>query len=97
MGEDDFLPPLIEVLESEGTFGHRQHLCLAWRYLRTADEATAERLMRAAIRHVAALHGTPDRYHETLTIAWTRLVAAHVRADGLASFEEFIAENRELL
>jgi hypothetical protein len=31
----------------------------------------------AAVRHVAALHGMPDRYHETITRSWVHVVALH--------------------
>jgi hypothetical protein len=43
---------------------------LAWRYLYGAEPEIAERSMKAAIRHVATTHGAPEKYHETLTIAW---------------------------
>jgi hypothetical protein len=97
MDEGDFLPPLNDVLKSHGVFGHRQHVQLAWRYLHGTEPASAERLMRSAIRHVAATHGTPEKYHETLTIAWVRLVAAHIRSCDAGSFDEFIALNPGLL
>jgi hypothetical protein len=95
--EGDFLPPLNDVLESDGVFGHRQHVQLAWRYLYGAEPEIAERSMKAAIRHVATTHGAPEKYHETLTIAWVRLVAAHIRSCDAGSFDEFIAANPGLL
>ena len=49
--------------------------------------------MAAAIRHIAALHGAPDKYHDTLTIAWVHLVAVHLSRSDARSFGEFIAEN----
>jgi hypothetical protein len=53
--------------------------------------------MRSAIRHLAAVHGTPDKYHETLTLAWTRLVAAHLDSCDRPTFAEFMNENPALL
>ncbi len=85
------------VLEPRGRFGHREHLELAWWYLRTADLASAERLMAAAIRDVAEAHGAPERYHHTMTLSWLRLVAAHMACCEAASFEAFLARNEGLL
>ena len=52
--------------------------------------------MRRAIRHVAAIHGTPDRCHETLTIFWTRLVALHGSAET-SDFDTFAGVHPQLL
>lgn len=82
---------------TSGRFGHREHLELAWRYLRASDVAVARQQMSAAIRHVAAGHGQPDRYHHTITLAWLHLVAVHVRRSRVSTFDEFIAENQQLL
>lgn len=97
MHDGEFLPALEEVLERNGGFGHRQHLELAWRYLSRTDPGSAEHLMSEAIRHVATSHGTPEKYHETLTITWVRLVAAHMSSSDPGSFDEFIAANSDLL
>ncbi len=85
------------VLERRGRFGHREHLELAWHYLRIADLEHAERLMAAAIRHVAHAHGAPERYHHTITLSWLRLVAAHMASCEVASFDAFLARNDGLL
>lgn len=83
---------------ADGTgFGHREHLHLAWRYVRHGGLASAERQMRSAILHVASTHGDPDKYHETLTTTWVRLVAAHVRTATASDFDTFISENPALL
>jgi hypothetical protein len=95
--DDSFRRPLLEVLGFGSGFGHREHLLLAWRYLRLADQQTAECWMRQAIRHVATGHGTPDKYHETLTMAWIRIVAAHGHAQANETFEHFIARCPGLL
>lgn len=57
-------------------FGHVAHARVAWVYLREAasvDEAVTR--MRAAIRRFAAAAGAPQKYHETITILWMRLLA----------------------
>ncbi len=97
MDDSQFLEPLREALSTTGHFGHREHLRLAWRFLRATDARTAEFWMGASIRCVAAAHGTPEKYHETLTVAWTRLVAAHMSSGDSSDFEEFVSENPGLL
>lgn len=90
-----YVQPLHDVLRY-GRFGHAQHLELAWRYLRLAEEREAEELMCAAIRDVADGHGTPMKYHETLTRAWVRLVRLHEPTDG-EDFEMFLGRSPGLL
>ena len=96
VAETQFLDPLLEVLSTPGRFGHREHLRLAWRYLRATDTARAKFWMGASIRCVAAAHGTPEKYHETLIVAWTRLVAAHLGSGDTSDFGEFMADNPRL-
>lgn len=97
MSEDGYLRPLEDLLGRERAFGHRQHVDLAWRYLHMTDQITAEAWMREAIQHVARKHGASDKYHETRTIAWIRLVGTHVRKSDASNFDEFIAHNSDLL
>ncbi len=88
---------LQEVLAARGSFGHREHLELAWRCLDRYERHAAHQAVAGALRHLASLHGMPHRYHETLTASWVHLVALH-RADSAApSFDEFLAENPSLL
>jgi len=95
--ENGYLGPLQRLLHEDPAFGHRNHLALGWTYLQMTDQATAEGWMRSAIRRVASMHGRPEKYHETLMIAWMRLVAHHVRMRKQTSFDEFIAHNAGLL
>ena len=94
---DRDLRALTRIIETRGGFGHREHLELAWTYLGRYDIETARRVMASAIRHVAELHGAPNRYHDTITISWVHLVAVHRRGTEASSFDEFIAENPDLL
>jgi hypothetical protein len=62
-----------------------------------ADLATAQEWMSEAVRYVATAHGTPGKYHETLTLAWTRIVAAHADLTGRSSFEDLLVDFPSLL
>jgi hypothetical protein len=80
-----------------GEFGHREHVRLAWRELRAHDRDQALDRIETAIRHVAAAHGAPDKYHRTITEGWASLVAHHLAEAPEASFDEFCARFPGLL
>lgn len=88
---------LHEILDTRGGFGHREHLELAWNYLRLYPIDEAAGVMVAAIRHIARLHRGEDKYHETITRAWLHFVAVHSQRWGAESFEGFIERNPDLL
>ncbi|MGB9184407.1 MAG: hypothetical protein WCB67_10100 [Solirubrobacteraceae bacterium] len=88
---------LDEIIRVRGTFGHREHLELAWTYLHLHPIDEAADVMTAAIRHVARRHGAADKYHETLTRSWLHFVAVHQQRWGSASFEAFLERNPDLL
>jgi hypothetical protein len=88
---------LEEIVETRGGFGHREHLELAWTYLRLYPIDAAAEVMVEAIRHVARLHGADGKYHETITRAWIHFVAVHMERWGAESFDEFIEHNADLL
>ena len=77
------------------SFGHRDHLRVAFAYARRGGVDHAVDRARRGLRHIAAAHGEPARYHETLTVAWARVVAHHTVADG--SFDDLLAAHPQLL
>ena len=63
-------------------FDHVAHVRVAWVYLReTASIDEALPRMRDAIRRFAAAAGAAQKYHETITVLWMRLLA-DVKAGG---------------
>jgi hypothetical protein len=74
---------------SNESFHHKDHIRLAWTYLKLCGPVEAPARMSAAIRNFAAHHGATAKYHETVTVAWMHLVA---QASHCAAFEEVIAE-----
>jgi hypothetical protein len=96
MGHSD-RDTLHELLKTRGGFGHREHLELAWRYLNDHPVERAEAAMADAIRTVATMHGAPDKYHDTITRTWVRLVAVHRAADAAPTFDDFLEGNAGLL
>jgi hypothetical protein len=80
------------------SFHHQDHIWLAWIYLRRYGELEARRRMAGAIRKFAAQHGKSDKYHETITVAWLRLVrSAIARVPLNTSFDELTIASPELL
>jgi hypothetical protein len=79
-------------------FHHREHIRVAWIYLRRMDYSAAETRMAEAIRKYAKFHGATSKYHNTLTLVWMRLVAAALRKDpGIDDFDCFAGAHPELL
>ncbi len=72
-------------------FGHREHLRLAWLALQsTGALEAAEEVVSASIRAIATAHGTPQKYNQTVTSAWLRIIG-HIRAARRPrSFEELL-------
>src|SRR5258705_10022875 len=63
---------------------HLAHVRVAWVYLNEAASVEgALPRMRDAIRRFAAAAGASQKYHETITVLWMRLLA-DVRARGAA-------------
>jgi hypothetical protein len=97
MYKKSYLKPLEDLLRRDKAFGHRQHVDLAWRYLHLTDGLTAETWMREAVKHVALKHGASEKYNETRTVAWIRLIGTHVRIRDAVDFDEFLVQNDDLL
>jgi len=79
-------------------FHHADHIRLAWIFLGQMSEAEAARKIEEAIRRYANHNGIGQKYHQTITVAWMRLVAAARRATAEgARFAEFAELHPELL
>ena len=76
-------------------FAHRDHVRVAWWYVTHEPLLAAIARMREGLQRFAAAKGKPDRYHETITVAFVLLVADRW-ADG-ESWEAFAARNPDLL
>ena len=75
---------------TEGKFGHRQHIHLAfWAVRRYGMPAATDRVCDW-IRHLAAYQRVPQKYHYTVSRAWMELVAHHAAAEpGCSDFDAF--------
>jgi hypothetical protein len=78
-------------------FHHADHLRIAWIYLRALPAAEADARMAAGLRRFAASRGASEKYHETLTLVWLRLVAAAIGAHAPVTFDDLLAAEPALL
>jgi hypothetical protein len=78
-------------------FDHRDHVRVAFAYARRGGVEHAVDRARHGLRHLAAAHGQPERYHETLTTAWARVVAHHALEADDDGFDAFLAAHPQLL
>jgi N-formylglutamate deformylase len=53
-----------------GSFGHREHVRLAWLCLARYGRPETERLLLAGLRALAARAGRPDKFSAPLTLSW---------------------------
>jgi len=93
---------LVEEFEScrlpTAQFHHADHIRLAWIFLGQMDQAQATRRIEQSIRRYADCNGIGQKYHQTITRAWMKLVAAARRATPHAvCFDEFAEQHPELL
>ena len=97
MTDEEFLRALESCELPENDFGHAAHVRAAYLYLRQADFAAALARIRRAIRNYASHLGQPDRYHETITVAYLALIQQHIceRGDG-GGWPVFARDNPEL-
>ena len=79
-------------------FPHREHVRLAWLYLRRLPLAEACARFVAGIKRFAAAQGKPERYHETITWAYLLLINERdARAGRSQTWDEFADANADLL
>ena len=99
MTESDaaFLQALETCVLPEIEFGHAAHVRAAYLYLRGGDFATSLLRLQRTIRAYASSLGRPDRYHETITVAYLALIQQHIaeRGDG-GGWNGFERDNPEL-
>ncbi|MBX3064893.1 MAG: hypothetical protein KF726_18060 [Anaerolineae bacterium] len=80
-----------------GAFRHRDHIRLAWCYLKDHGWEQGLLRIRQGIQHFALAHGAATKYHETMTVFWAQVVQMHMAMDENGDFESLVARYPELL
>jgi hypothetical protein len=96
--EQEFLDAFESGTLPEGAFHHRDHVRLAWLYLRRLPPAAALAKFSDGLRRFAASIGKSGLYHETITWAYLLLIRERMeREDPRQSWAEFAQRNPDLL
>src|SRR4051812_13431005 len=98
MNDDDFARRFEDCTLPNSEFHHRDHVRLAWVYLRRHPPLEALARFTTALQRFATFNGHPGLYHETIT--WAYLFLIHERmADSAAEegWEEFAARHPDLV
>lgn len=87
MTDDEFLAAFEAAAFSRPEWTHEAHVRMAWLYLTRFPTAQALELVRTGIQKLNARVGSPDGYHETITAAFVRVIAARLEpGEGYAAF-----------
>ena len=78
-------------------FHHRDHVRMAWLYVRTYGPTAAVARFTDDLRGFATAKGVPRLYHATITGAYLALVAERWQGNPDASWAEFAAAHADLL
>jgi hypothetical protein len=79
-------------------FHHASHLHVAWVYLAESSSAQqAASKMRDTLRRFAAAAGSPQKYHETITLFWVHLPSGAYAARRGECLEDIVHANPQLL
>lgn len=98
MSDDAFVSAVEACTMPNEMFRHREHVRLSFVYLRRYGFDEARVRISAAIRGYALHNRAPLKYHETITIAWLRIVhQALGRVPADAGFESMVKRFPSLL
>lgn len=92
---------LIEAFEAgrqpEGGFHHREHVRVAWHYLRVHSLPEALGRFCRGLRRFAESQGAPDLYHETITVAYVLVINERLDGHRHLDWDGFAAAHPDLL
>ena len=91
----EFLRAFEDCTLPASAFHHRDHVRLAWLYLRSCPPLEALARFTEGLKRFATANGSPGLYHETITWAYLFLIRERMAEDE--TFEELAARNPDLL
>jgi hypothetical protein len=97
MTDAEFLAALESCTLPEAEFDHCGHLRAAWLYLRGDSFPEALARMSTALKRYSAHMGKPERYHETITVAFMAVINERMHARGANdSWDDLLRDNPDL-
>lgn len=98
LDDDTLLHQFEERTLPASAFHHREHVRVAWLYLRKEPPLVALDRFAEGLQRFAAAQGATGLYHETITWAFLLLIRERMERDGPgATWEDFAARNPDLL
>ena len=92
---------LIEAFESNRVanheFHHRDHVRMAWTYLREYGFPAGAQRFVDALQRFAAANGKPQLYHATITWAYLVTIFDRMERNGAGDWDAFATANPDLL
>lgn len=74
-------------------FPHLDHVRVVYLHTRRAGRDAAVEFARAGLQRLTRQLGVPEKYHETVTVAWARLVGERAETGPGQDFAEFLEHN----
>ncbi|WP_147448676.1 hypothetical protein [Corallococcus terminator] len=71
-------------------FPHLDHVRVVYLHTRATDRDTAVELTRTGLRLLTHRLGVPEKFHETVTVAWARLVGERAAVEPCRDFTSFL-------
>jgi len=96
MNDREFVAALEACTLPSDAFDHRQHVRLAWLYLREQPLLDALPRFIASLKRYAESLGASGKYHETITYAFIFLIHERLVGCAATSFDDFAAANEDL-
>lgn len=98
MTDDEFVHAFLSGDLPPAQFHHRDHLRLSWCLIRQHGTEAATQMITTGIQQFAAQHGQAEKYHETLTRFWVRIVGHLIEArPDITEFPTLLATFPRLL
>lgn len=96
MNDREFVEALEACTLPSELFDHREHVRLAWLYLREQPLLEAMPRFITSLKRYAGSLGASGKYHETITYAFMFLIHERMQRTPADSFEEFAAASHDL-
>jgi hypothetical protein len=96
-GTPTFEQLLAAVTAEAARFGHREHVHLTWLAVRRFGTPAATRLVSEGLQRTARYAGVPQKYHATVSRAWTELIGHHAAESDAVDFTTFADRHPVLL
>ena len=99
--EASVVDPLVRAFETSSVdpaaFRHREHLYVAWTYLRALSVEDALARYVHHLRQLTTTLGVPEKFHATITWAYVILLRDAMDRSPGTSFDDLLARNPALL